>query len=165
MPNLPITNKALGCMHIRDGGTSTASPVVAGIAALILQRFPNATWQDIKNCITHKILAWLILWLPQALSQIMNGVMAELMAAAMLGCSYLATTELGIHHTLDVYPNPFNDEIKITSDVTIDRVMLLDATGRVIKEYQFNTTNGTAKSIKLSLPDVAPDFIWLSVQW
>lgn len=42
----------LGCMHMRDGGTSTASPVVAGIAAMFFQRFPNANWQDVKEAIT-----------------------------------------------------------------------------------------------------------------
>lgn len=161
LPNLPITNKALGCMHIRDGGTSTASPVVAGIAALILQRFPNATWQDIKNCITQNAMVDSLVT-----GTIPNNEWGYGRAdgfAAMLGCSYLTTAELGIHHTLDVYPNPFNDEIKITSDVTIDRVMLLDATGRIIREHQFNTTNGTAKSIKLSLPDVAPGFYLVKV--
>lgn len=49
----PINNAATaeGCMHIRDGGTSTASPGVAGIAALYLQRYPTATWSDVKNAI------------------------------------------------------------------------------------------------------------------
>ena len=33
-------------MHIRNGGTSMASPVVAGIAALYLERCGQATYQD-----------------------------------------------------------------------------------------------------------------------
>ncbi len=40
---------AAGGKHIRDGGTSSASPVVAGAVALYLQRYPNATYQDIRD--------------------------------------------------------------------------------------------------------------------
>ena len=36
-------------MHLRNGGTSMASPVVAGAVALYLQRCPNASWAQIKQ--------------------------------------------------------------------------------------------------------------------
>lgn len=42
-----------GGMHIRQGGTSIASPVVAGTAALFLQRCPTATAQEILKAITE----------------------------------------------------------------------------------------------------------------
>jgi subtilisin family serine protease len=38
-----------GGFHVRNGGTSMASPVVAGIAALYLQKCSKATFQDFKN--------------------------------------------------------------------------------------------------------------------
>lgn len=39
----------IGNMHVRNGGTSMASPVVAGIAALYLEKCPKSNWLDFKN--------------------------------------------------------------------------------------------------------------------
>ena len=36
----------VGGQHVRNGGTSMASPVIAGIAALYLEKCPNSTYQD-----------------------------------------------------------------------------------------------------------------------
>lgn len=38
-------------MHYLQNGTSFASPVVAGIAALYFQKNPDANWEDVKNAI------------------------------------------------------------------------------------------------------------------
>ncbi len=42
-----------GGFHTLGGGTSASSPVVAGIAALYLQKNPTATAIDVKNAITN----------------------------------------------------------------------------------------------------------------
>ncbi len=42
---------AQGGFHMRNGGTSMASPVVAGLAALYLEKCPNASWHEIKSTI------------------------------------------------------------------------------------------------------------------
>ena len=47
--SLVISNPSmlgLGGQHVRNGGTSMASPVIAGIAALYLEKCPNSTYQD-----------------------------------------------------------------------------------------------------------------------
>jgi len=41
-----------GGLHVRNGGTSMASPVVAGIAALYLEKCPKASWSDFKTDLT-----------------------------------------------------------------------------------------------------------------
>lgn len=38
-----------GGLHVRNGGTSMASPVIAGIAALYLEKCPNSTWLNFRN--------------------------------------------------------------------------------------------------------------------
>ena len=46
----PTSNSlAEGGKHVRNGGTSMASPVIAGIAALYLEKCPNSTYADFKN--------------------------------------------------------------------------------------------------------------------
>ena len=47
----PVNNPSIdqGGFHVRNGGTSMASPVVAGIAALYLQKCSKATFQDFKD--------------------------------------------------------------------------------------------------------------------
>ena len=42
---------AQGGMHHRNGGTSMASPVVSGVAALFLEQCPESTWSDFKAAI------------------------------------------------------------------------------------------------------------------
>jgi len=39
---------AQGGLHFRNAGSSMASPVVAGIAALFFEQCPQATWEDLK---------------------------------------------------------------------------------------------------------------------
>lgn len=40
-----------GGWHVQGGGTSAASPVVAGVGALWLERFPTATWSDFRSAV------------------------------------------------------------------------------------------------------------------
>ena len=39
--------------HVRGGGTSAASPVVAGVGAMWLERFPNATWTQFRSAVWY----------------------------------------------------------------------------------------------------------------
>jgi hypothetical protein len=49
----PANNAAIdsGGWHVRNGGTSMASPTVAGIAALYLEKCAHSTWADFKEAL------------------------------------------------------------------------------------------------------------------
>jgi hypothetical protein len=47
------TNVFFGGYHMMNGGTSMASPYIAGIAALYLEKCPKATYQDFMNHLTE----------------------------------------------------------------------------------------------------------------
>ena len=49
----PANNAAIdsGGWHVRNGGTSMASPTVAGIAALYLEKCGHSTWADFKEAL------------------------------------------------------------------------------------------------------------------
>jgi subtilisin family serine protease len=42
----------IGGLHNTNGGTSMASPVVAGVAAMYLEKNPEASWKEVKAAIT-----------------------------------------------------------------------------------------------------------------
>ncbi len=45
----PANMLDIGAMHVRNGGTSMSGPVVAGIAALYLEKCPLATWENFRT--------------------------------------------------------------------------------------------------------------------
>jgi hypothetical protein len=49
LANPTSTSLAWGGKHIRNGGTSMASPVIAGIAALYLEKCPTSSYSDFKS--------------------------------------------------------------------------------------------------------------------
>ncbi len=98
-----------GCMHMRDGGTSSSSPVVAGIAALYFQRYPTASWSKVKQAITLCSYTDSYVW--GTLPNNTWGYGKVDAFAVLTGC-----TALGIHESnrpadADFYaaPNPFAD--------------------------------------------------------
>lgn len=58
MHNNPTFNPVLlqGGWHVRNGGTSMASPVVAGIAALYLEKCSSSTYEDFKEDLTRNAI-------------------------------------------------------------------------------------------------------------
>lgn len=100
------------CMYVRDGGTSTSAPVVAGVAALLFQRYPNANWLDIKNCILGNALVDSIVTTPVPNNFWGYGKLDGF--AALTGCSPSNLTGSNVQLIQsNIYPNPFRDDFTI----------------------------------------------------
>jgi len=56
MATAPSNTLAEGGMHSLVNGTSFSSPAVTGIVALYFQKYPDATWQDVKDALINTAL-------------------------------------------------------------------------------------------------------------
>jgi hypothetical protein len=132
--------------HIRDGGTSSAAPAVAGSIALYLQMNPNASWADIKNRITHC-----------AATDIFTGTslpnndwgFGKLDAfTLMTGCAASGINELNTL-TFDIYPNPANEILNISALEQLKNITIsiYNTTGSLVYS---NTINSKTLRIETS---------------
>ena len=60
LPSIHDSILAIGGMHMSNGGTSMSSPVVAGIAALYLEKCNTPSFMDFKNDLTNAAYACLL---------------------------------------------------------------------------------------------------------
>jgi hypothetical protein len=134
---------AEGSLHIQSGGTSAASPVVAGLAALYLQKNPGATnraiIQAVRNC------AYQDQYTGSALPHPRWGF-GKLDGKATLLCNEPIVLGVSEKTEMDfalVFPNPFSDaltvRLKNASEATIAR--LYDARGSLLMEQKLKETN------------------------
>ncbi len=98
----------VGGFHVADGGSSASSPCVAGCAALWMQQFPNANWQDVKNAVTY--CAHTDGYTGTALPDNTWGY-GKVDAFSMMTNCALATHDLNIsnENKFHIFPNPINN--------------------------------------------------------
>ncbi len=103
---------AQGSMHVIGGGTSAASPVVAGLAALYLQKYPNATNQDVKNSIRY--CAYNDSYTGNNIPNYEWGF-GKLDGKAAMLCTqpvvFVSLNKTKLEEGNNFYPNPFNDKV------------------------------------------------------
>lgn len=147
---IPPEKIAQGCMHMRDGGTSTSSPAVAGVAALYFQRYPNATWQDVKNAIIN--CARLDNF--TGFTGLPNNTWGYGKLDgfnALVNCPPLGISEntSSPGFVLAVYPNPFHEEVTFGIN-TLNRnenmnLEIFDAAGRKVYQVKINPQAAAVK--------------------
>jgi subtilisin family serine protease len=132
---------AQGGMHIRDGGTSSAAPVVAGSIALYLQKNPTATWTDIRNrvLLCSKTDNFTGTNLP-------NNIFGhgKLDAFSMInGCVALSVDEIN-SNDFTAYPNPAKDNLTIqfSENSNVKSIEIYNTLGQEIKKIStINNSN------------------------
>lgn len=134
LPNaIPLI--AQGGFHFRDGGTSSASPVVAGVAALFQEQNPGANYAQVKNAVMQCAVQDSLTGnqLPNntwgvgkidALNTLINCALTSLSESTQLPSFYIA-------------PNPITkgDDLLVYSNSQSAIVEIMDMTGKVVINY------------------------------
>ncbi|MCX6275225.1 MAG: S8 family serine peptidase [Bacteroidetes bacterium] len=140
---------AAGGQHFRSSGTSMSGPMVAGMCALYLQRYPNATWQDVKNdllsCTTTDNFTG------NNLPDYQWGYGKANAYNLLRGC-IISVDENELHdNDLSSYPNPFSDHTTISfslpSSALNAEIVISDVLGKTIEKVMINN-NMTSIDLK-----------------
>jgi len=143
-----------GGFHTLGGGTSAASPGVAGIAALYLQKNPSATAMDVKNAIINCTTTD---GFTGAVPNNQYGFGKANAFNALTGCLTTEVPENDVNTTLLIYPNPAMDGSAITIDIrgfqknTKTVLLIYNAVGSLIKEEQVSGSSVELKRLASGL--------------
>jgi subtilisin family serine protease len=153
---------AEGGWHYRNGGTSMASPAVAGVAALYFERDPQATYADVKTAIKEN-----------ALADQYTGVLPNLRwGYGKLDAFATLTEPFGVtsaafvdgENGLYVYPNPAREFFIIPIDrASVTEVRVFDLSGRVVRA--FNPQGVSGSSIEIITSDLPAGIYLISVRF
>jgi subtilase family serine protease len=132
---------AQGGFHVTAGGTSSSSPVVAGLAALYFQRHPTATNQDLKQAITN--CAYQDIYTGASLPNNTWGY-GKLDGFATMWCGEILQSihESEVTENIEVYPNPMINETSVLfPNQNPKTIKLYNTSGQLIFEDTCETSS------------------------
>ena len=140
---------AQGSMHIQGGGTSAASPVVAGLAALYLQKNPTSTSIQVKNAITN--CAYFDSYTGTNLPNYRWGY-GKLDGFAAMTCIVTDVKQNNLNtNTIIYFPNPFKDSVRFNFNKTLTgKIYIYSVDGKLIYEDILNGGSYELTSEKLN---------------
>ncbi len=128
---------AEGGFHFRDGGTSSSSPVVAGIAALYLQRNPTATAIQVRDAIVNCAVQDSFTG-----TNLPNNIWGHGKADALntlTNCNLTSIKDISQNvNSLVIYPNPVNSYHALTVEAgnqngnSVRYLKMFDPIGKII---------------------------------
>ena len=140
---------AAGGKHTVGSGTSFASPAVAGIAALYLQKNPNATWAEIKSailsCAKHDAFTG------NSLPDNTWGYGKADAFRALTDCFVGMDEQSQLDGSLNMFPNPADAEVTIHYSLLSSassqqlRLVITDVIGKTVSEFSLSDNRGAVK--------------------
>lgn len=156
-PDVAAIGKAGFCVDTdgtirRCNGTSFSSPLTCGMVACLIQAHPTLTMLEVINAVRQSGHQYLT---PDSLMGygIPNACKADSLLE-ILEPTGIAENE--VEHTFQIFPNPGQDLITITSKEKIEKVQIFSIDGKIIKELRLNKS----KSIVISIGNL-PKGIYL----
>ncbi|MBA3681258.1 MAG: S8 family peptidase [Bacteroidetes bacterium] len=139
---------AQGSLHVQGGGTSAASPVVTGLAALYLQKYPMATSIQIKNAITN--CAYSDAYTGTALPNYLWGY-GKLDGFAAMTCIITHLNKNTLNNGVSYYPNPFSDNVTFNFERDLKgEIFVYTVDGKLIYKDNVNGDSYKLTSPKLN---------------
>jgi subtilisin family serine protease len=147
--------EAAGAEHFRSSGTSMASPMVAGICALYLQRYPTAWYYEVKNaltnCSTHDSFTG------NALPDNLWGYGKANAYNMVRGCTVGIDEVSPFNATISIYPNPFADHATVDYDLTESKynkaeLKITDMMGKEIRSIALTAKRNSFPLLRSNLP-------------
>lgn len=139
-----------GGYHTRGGGTSAASPGVAGIAALYLQKNPTATAMDVKNAITS---CTTVDGFTGIVPNNQYGYGKANAFNALTGCIFTDVYSNPQNNTFLIYPNPSTNGSVVTIEIPNSQknvkteVFVYNALGEIVITELINSSNIELKTL------------------
>ncbi len=158
--NTSPTKVAEDGWHYVNGGTSIASPVVAGIAALYLSRDPQANWEEVKDAIVGNALA------DPFTGNLPNDFFGygKVDAFATLTVPFVTSTHNVETTGIPVFPNPTTKTLYIPGDTRgIRTVEVYDLSGRITSVDHRRTRPGEVREVDVA--DYSPGVYLLKTSY
>jgi subtilisin family serine protease len=151
---------AQGGYHVTGGGSSAASPIVAGIAALYLQANPNADHAQVKNAITS--CARQDQFTGSSLPNNAWGYGKADAYQAIIGCTTGIEDETAYPSALLIYPNPSEGDITIDLEIPAGRggtITVYNAIGKLVRTFEVKESG----SIRMDRKDLGPGLYFFTL--
>ena len=132
------SNVSLDSLHVMGGGTSSSSPVVAGLGALFLEMNPTTTVASFKQAITQ--CPRTDSFTGSNLPNVVWGY-GKLDGFAAITCIMLNSDEQNFRDTILFYPNPASDFISFTPFNSIEKyeIEIFDLQGKAMMKKSYSS--------------------------